>query len=158
LCEITAATVRDGQPEADTFRLLGALLSAMENGLHPWLAVRYAEYWTVKLHGVLPDLAHCAGCGEPFAGPDLRYAADSGVFCKRCDKPQGAVALTGDDVALLAAFDKTPPSALLVSPERAKPGGALEALLRGSLETFAEHRFRTYRHLRAATAGPGAGA
>ena len=158
LCDITAATVRDGQPEADTFRLLGALLSAVEDGLHPWLAVRYAEYWTLKLHGVLPDLAHCAGCGEPFAASDVRYAADSGVFCKRCDKPQGAVALSADDVALLSAFDKRPPAALAVSPERAKPGGALEALLRGSLETFAERRFRTYRHLRAATAGPGAGA
>jgi DNA repair protein RecO (recombination protein O) len=158
LCEITAATVRDGQPEADTFRLLGALLSAMEDGLHPWLAVRYAEYWTLKLHGVLPDLAHCAGCGEPFAASAIRYAAETGVFCKRCDKPQGAIAVTADDVAVLSAFDKTPPAGLTVSFERAKSEGALEALLRGSLETFAERRFRTYRHLRAALSGPGAGA
>jgi DNA repair protein RecO (recombination protein O) len=158
LCEITAATVRDGQPEADTFRLLGALLTAMEGGLHPWLAVRYAEYWTLKLHGVLPDLSHCAGCGEPFSASGVRYAAESGVFCKRCDKPQGAIALTSDDVLVLAAFDKTPPGGLRLPADRAKPGGALDTLLRGLLETFAEHRFRTYRHLRAATSGPGAGA
>ncbi|HKQ62342.1 MAG TPA: hypothetical protein VJS92_13705, partial [Candidatus Polarisedimenticolaceae bacterium] len=58
-------------------------------------------------------------------------------------------ALSSDDVAVLAAFDKTPPAGLTLSFDRAKPGGALETLLRGLLEAFAERRFRSYRHLRA---------
>jgi DNA repair protein RecO (recombination protein O) len=156
LCEITAAIVREEQPEAATFRLLGAVLSALEDGLHPWLAVRYAEYWTLKLHGVLPDLSGCASCGEPFSATSQRFAAAAqGVICKRCEKPDGASALTGPDLALLSAIDKNPPHALSLPPDRARPSGAVEALLRGTIEAFAERSFRSYRHLRAATAAKG---
>jgi DNA repair protein RecO (recombination protein O) len=153
LSEITSAIVRDEQPEAATFRLLGAVLEALEGGLHPWLAVRYAEYWTLKLHGVLPDLASCAECGEPFSASSPRWAAPGvGLLCKRCPKPERAVSVPAGDVDVLVAIDRNAPSALTVSPERARPGGALETLLRGTVETFAERTFRSYRHLRAATA------
>jgi DNA repair protein RecO (recombination protein O) len=152
LSEITAAIVRDEQPEAATFRLLGAVLEALEGGLHPWLAVRYAEYWTLKLHGVLPDLAHCCVCGEPFAASGLRIAVGgSGFLCKRCPKPQGAVVVRSGDLAALAAIDKSPPHALDLKKDVARPSGALEVLLRGTVEAFAERTFRSYRHLRAAT-------
>jgi len=152
LCEITAAVVRDEQPEADTFRLLGAVLEALEGGLHPWLAVRYAEYWTLKLHGVLPDLQACAECGEPIPATGARWVATGrGFLCHRCPKPPGATAFQPADLALLAAIDKHAPGALDTAPDRARPGGAVEALLRGSVETFAERSFRSYRHFRAAT-------
>jgi DNA repair protein RecO (recombination protein O) len=153
LCEITAGVVRDEQPEAATFRLLGAVLEALEGGLHPWFAVRYAEYWTLKLHGVLPDLAHCASCGEPFPQRGARWAvAGEGFLCRRCPKPQGAVAFRSGDLAALAMIDKNPPHALDMPLEVARPLGPLETLLRGTVEAFAERTFRSYRHLRAATA------
>jgi DNA repair protein RecO (recombination protein O) len=152
LSEITAATVRDEQPETATFRLLGAVLTALEGGLHPWLAVRYAEYWTLKLHGVLPDLAHCFVCGEPFPEPRLRWAVAGGGFvCRRCPKPHGAVVIRSVELAALAAIDKNPPHAFDVPVDAARPSGALETLLRGTVEAFAERTFRSYRHLRAAT-------
>jgi recombinational DNA repair protein (RecF pathway) len=151
LSEITQAVVRDEQPEPATFRLLGAVLEALEGGLHPWLAVRYAEYWTLKLHGVLPDLDACGVCGEPFADSGVRWAVSGGGFlCRNCPKPQGAVAFRSGDLAALFAFDKNPPHRLDLSDEVARPGGALETLLRGTIEAFAERTFRSYRHLRAA--------
>lgn len=151
LSEITSATIREEQPEAATFRLLGAVLEALEAGLHPWLAVRYAEYWTLKLHGVLPDLAHCAECGEPLPAAGLRWAAAGrGFLCARCPKIPGAVAFRAADLAALAAIDKSPPSALDLPKEIARPQGPLEVLLRGTLEAFAERSFRSYRHLRTA--------
>jgi len=154
LSEITSAVVRDEQPEHATFRLLGAVLTALEGGLHPWLAVRYAEYWTLKLHGVLPDLSHCGVCGEPFAESGGRWAVGGGgFFCRGCPKPPGAVAFRSGDLAALAAFDKNPPHALGLPEEVARPTGALEKLLRGSVEAFAERTFRSYRHLRAAHVG-----
>ena len=153
LSEITAAVVRDEQPEPATFRLLGAVLAALEGGLHPWLAVRYAEYWTLKLHGVLPDLAHCSVCGEPFPERGLRWAAAAhGLLCRRCPKPAGAVAFAPVELAALAAIDANPPQALSIPLEAARPSGALETLLRGTVEAFAERSFRSYRHLRATTA------
>jgi recombinational DNA repair protein (RecF pathway) len=152
LCEITAATVREEQPEHATFRLLGAVLTALEGGLHPWLAVRYAEYWTLKLHGVLPDLTHCSACGEPFPERGARWAVGGvGLLCRRCPKPERTVAFRSADLAALAAFDRHPPHALDIPLDVARPQGPLETLLRGSLEAFAERTFRSYRHLRAAT-------
>jgi DNA repair protein RecO (recombination protein O) len=156
ISEITAAIVRDEQPEAATFRLLGAVLPALEGGLHPWLAVRYVEYWTLKLHGVLPDLAHCPACGEPFSPSAPRFAvAGHGLLCGRCPKPQTAVAFRSGDLAALAAIDSRPPHALDVPNDVARPSGALAALLRGGVEAFAERTFRSYRHLSAATAASG---
>lgn len=155
LCEITAALVREEQPDPHTFRLIGAVLEALEGGLHPWIAVRYAEYWLLQLHGVLPDLSHCAGCGEPIGRDEGVAAGAGGLFCSRCPKPPKAVPLTARDREALAAFAKSSPGALSIDPAAARPGGTLEALLRGTLQDFAERTFKTYRHLRAATA-PGA--
>ncbi len=153
LSEITAATIRDEQPETSTFRLLGAVLEALEGGLAPWAAVRYAEYWTLKLHGVLPDLALCALCGRPLTGSGGRFAvAGSGLLCRSCPKPERAAALREVDLAALGAFDKNPPQVLDVAAEAVKPSSPLDTLLRGTLELFAERSFRSYRHLRAATA------
>jgi hypothetical protein len=36
-----------------------------------------------------------------------------------------------------------------VDGRAARPGGALEALLLGALQAFAERSFRSYRHLKA---------
>jgi recombinational DNA repair protein (RecF pathway) len=128
------------------------VLDALEGGLDPWVAVRYAEYWLLKLHGVLPDLNHCAGCGEPFAPRDVRLAAGgSGLFCKRCPKPAAAAALTPGDRAALVAIGTHAPAGVPVTAEAARPGGVLELLLKGALQDFAERSFKTYRHLRAAT-------
>jgi DNA repair protein RecO (recombination protein O) len=154
--EITAAVVRDEQPEAATFRLLGAVLPALEGGLHPWLAVRYVEYWTLKLHGVLPDLSHCYACGKPLAASAPRFAVSGhGLLCGRCPKPQPAVAFRSGDLAALAAIDTRPPHALDLPKDAAHPSGALATLLRGCVEAFAERTFRSYRHLSAATAASG---
>ena len=65
LAEIFRAVAREDQPEPQGFRLLGAVLDALEGGLDPFAAVRYAEYWTLRLHGVLADPSACADCGAP---------------------------------------------------------------------------------------------
>lgn len=153
LAEIAGAIVREDQADPLTFRLIGAVLDALERGLDPWVAVRYAEYWLLKLHGVLPDLGHCAGCGEPFDARDLRtVAGGEGLLCKRCPKPEHAIALLPGDLAALGAIDASAPASVAIPAEAARAGGALEALLKGALQGFAERSFKTYRHLRAATA------
>lgn len=153
LAEITGAVVHEGEAEPRTYRLLGAVLEALEGGLDPWIAVRYAEYWTLRLHGVLPDLDACGECGSELAASETRWVAGAAVLCRRCPKPAGAVALTAADRDALAAFAKSEPSAVVATAESVRPDGALERLLRRALETFVERTFRTYRHLRAATRG-----
>jgi DNA repair protein RecO (recombination protein O) len=153
LSEIANAVSREDQAEPNTFRLIGAVLEALQGGLAPWAAVRYAEYWTLKLHGVLPDLESCAGCGAPLPPGEPRFVAGSnGLLCRVCPKPAGAPALRPADREALAMLDAHPPAAIILPPEVVRAGGTLEALLRGALEAFIERRLRTYRHLRAATA------
>ena len=53
--EIAVASSHEGDGDPRVFRLVGAVAEALENGLDPWVAVRYFEYWTLRLHGVLPE-------------------------------------------------------------------------------------------------------
>jgi len=153
LSEIAGSIVREEQSDPATFRLVGAVLDALEGGTPPWSAVRYAEYWLLKLHGVLPDLAHCAGCGEPFSPRESRaVASENGLFCRRCPAPEHGIVLGATDREALDSIDRQPPATAAIPADAARPGGALETLLKGALQQFAERTFRTYRHLRAATA------
>jgi hypothetical protein len=58
--------------------------------------------------------------------------------------------LTPDQINFMERSQRSLPTELAAFAAAARPGGALEALLRGTLESFAERSFRTYRHLRAA--------
>lgn len=55
LREIAAASSHEGDGDPRVFRLVGAVAEALEAGLDPWVAVAYFEYWTLRLHGVLPE-------------------------------------------------------------------------------------------------------
>ena len=53
--EIASSTSHEGDGDPHVFRLIGAVAEALEAGLDPWVAVRYFEFWTLRLHGVLPE-------------------------------------------------------------------------------------------------------
>lgn len=155
LCEIASAMGREGEAEPKVFRLIGAVLDALEAGLTPTVAVRYFEFWTLRLHGLLIDTAACGACGAALGADDAVIAiAGQGVLCSACARACGhsGRALTRADRAFLAAAALLPPARMGEHAAAASSGGALEALLRGSLETFVERRFKTYRHLDGASA------
>jgi len=77
--------VRPGKTSRkQVFRLLGAILESLEAGLHPWIAVRYFEYWMLRLHGILPEVAACAACGRSLSDADPGFVAPrDGLRCRR---------------------------------------------------------------------------
>jgi DNA repair protein RecO (recombination protein O) len=156
LAEIAVATAREEQPDPTAFRLMGAVLDALEAGIDPFAAVRYFEYWELRLHGVLPDLSGCGSCGRPFSASEARWVAPGdGLRCTSCARnAPGAKRLTRADLEFLQAAATAPPSSMGAHASAARPGGAIEALLRGGLEAFAERRFRAYRHLAALRVAP----
>ncbi len=159
-CEVAAAVARDGEADPKAFRLLGALLEALEVGLDCWVAVRYFEFWMLRLHGLLPDLSRCTGCGRALGDENaVRVVAAEGLICPACAKGTGTSGrtLSRTDRAFLFAAAVEPPARMGAHLEAARPDGALESFLRGTLETFVERRFRTYRHLRVATREGGEG-
>ena len=132
------------------FRLVGAVLDALESGLPPHAAVRYFEFWTLRLHGLLPELDACGVCLEPFGARARRWGSPvHGVLCARCRREAEGPArlLRPPEREFLAAARGGPPADVAAHAEVAGAGGGLELLLRGTLESFVERSFRTYRHL-----------
>jgi hypothetical protein len=113
--EITGSVVHEGEADPAPFRLLGALLEALEGGLDPWIAVRYAEYWTLRLHGVLPISTRALRAGPSCPPSDPRWVAEASVLCRRCPKPArcGRPDRSGPGGAGL--FSKSEPSAPLLA-------------------------------------------
>jgi DNA repair protein RecO (recombination protein O) len=155
--EISEAFAREAEPDPHSFRLLGSVLTALEGGASIWALIRYFEYWMCRLHGLLPDWAACAVCHRELSSSEARWVVPGyGVCCRTCGaRGEGSRRLARRERKFLEAARVEGPDVLAVDPGVAVPGGALEAMLRGTLEQFAERRFRGYRHLRAAMRLPG---
>lgn len=154
LAEIAGALASEEEPDPKGFRLLGAVLDALEGGLDPWVAVRYFEYWTLRLHGLLPDVSSCGACGAELRGAaGIPVEARGFALCAACERAAGGRrgTLSREDLEFLRAAAARGPSEMATHREASRPGGALEALLRGAIEAFTERSFRAYRHLERAT-------
>lgn len=154
--EVTGAFAREEQPDPAVFRLIGAVLDALDAHAPVLPTVRYFEYWMLRIHGLLPDLEACGRCG---AAIEARLVEATGrVVCRDCAAadPGPARMLSTEELAFCAAARLHPPESMPGATDAVRAGGALETLLRGTLETFAETRFRSYRHLRLALGRAGA--
>jgi DNA repair protein RecO (recombination protein O) len=154
ISELSEAFAREGEEDGRSFRLLGAALVALEEGSDPWVVIRYFEYWILRLHGLLPDLQNCASCSVALSGArSLRVVRGRGLLCKDCLAASGerGLRLAPEHLAFISEAKRSLPGALETRPATVKPGSALEALLRGTIESFAERKFRTYRHMQAAS-------
>jgi DNA repair protein RecO (recombination protein O) len=153
LAELTEAFTQEGQAETRYFRLLGAVLAALEGGASPDVMLRYFEFWTLRLHGLLPDLQMCSACHrEMGAAERRRVGSRSGLLCTACDAKlaQRGRQLTSRDRALLESLRTQGPEQMPREIPAARRGGAVEILLRGTLEGFAERPLRTYKYLETA--------
>ncbi|MBD3866663.1 MAG: DNA repair protein RecO [Acidobacteria bacterium] len=152
MAEITRTLVGENDPDERFFRLLGAVLEAMRDGLGPFPAVRYFEFWALRIHGMLPDLARCGGCHEIRGGREIRLSSpDLSIRCADC-QPDGGMEcrVPGvDSWSFLTRAAVEPPIGLADMEKACRPGGTLEWFLRRGLEAFAERGFKSYRHLRA---------
>ena len=153
LIEILERTVHPGQPEPDLYRLVGAVLRAVADGLDPWLARRYFEYWTLRVLGSFDEEGRCGVCARTL--PErARVEADGRLACDGC-ATDDATRWSPSAAALLYRFATSAPAdldpadaALARSLELdRRPGGAIRATLEGPL--------RSERHFRAATAAGG---
>lgn len=124
LAEVSEAFGTEGDADDREFRLVGAVLAALESGAEPLSLLRYFELWTLRLHGLLDDPGHSAG------GPGL----------------------SPPEAAWLQCLQRSEPGALPPSCGHARPGGRIDRLFRAQLESFSERRFRSYRHVQALAA------
>ena len=149
MAEVTDLFARERQAEPHFFRLLESLLRALREGLSRVLAARYFETWTLRLHGVLPDLARCGACDTPLASGGIFQSASGQILCRRClPRPTPAdfnVEVAGLEV--LRTILRHHPADLA---GRAIPTSLLVQIGRvtgAALASFAEAPFRTSRFL-----------
>ena len=142
--EVADAFAREQQEDDAFFRLLLAVLRAVRDGLDLDWAARYFEVWTLRLHGVLPDLERCGGCGAALAERGGRLLRREGLAsCSRCgERRAGDPALPADAIKAALAILKRPPAAFVgVAPVRE----ALAPLAQLASALFADVTERTLR-------------
>jgi len=147
LSELLEAFTREGQADDTGFRLLGAVLEGLEQSGEVALILRYFEYWLLRIHGLLPPLDACHHCGRSLDRSAAAAAQAGELRCSGCAGSDWAPFGVAEREFLEQA-QRSSPSELRVGPRAVRPGGALEGLLRGALEAFAERRFRAYHYLR----------
>jgi DNA repair protein RecO (recombination protein O) len=149
LAEVTDLFARDRQSEPHFYRLLGSLIEALREGLPRHAALRYFEVWTLKLHGLLPDLGRCGRCSASLSRGSLVMEVASGlVLCRRCGAQAGSgrVTLGEKSRVALAVILRRPPGDLgedIASSALSDLGRMTTA----ALGSFAEAPFRSSRFL-----------
>ena len=156
MAEVADLFSRDRQAEPHYYRLLGSLLGALREGLSRPAALRYFEVWTLKLHGLLPDLSHCAGCETPLGreGLILDLAAGS-VFCAECAGAEGPsrVALKQAGRTVLGNILREHPAVLAGRKISSSGLDEVGRLTQASLLAFVGTPFRTARFVSGAAGG-----
>jgi recombinational DNA repair protein (RecF pathway) len=131
--------------------LLHAVLRSVRGGLDLDWGARYFELWTLRLHGVLPDLADCAECRRPLARRGGSYRlGEGGVVCGRCGDPRraGSIALSASTIAMAELIQRSPPDALIGRAAEPVALAPLASMAQALFFELTERRFRSYEVLR----------
>ncbi len=149
--EIADAFCREQQEDERFFRLLHASLRAVRDGLDLDWAARYFEIWTLRLHGVLPDLRYCADCAKTLEGGSSYRRTVGNVLCGDCGvaREAGAIPLPAAAIAAADRIQRSAPGTLIGQSPDAAGLRALASLARALFYDLTEKRFRSYEVLRA---------
>ena len=107
--ELFEAFIPPDMRDDDGYRLGRSCVTALrQRGSDGTAVMRYAEAWTLKLHGLYPSLTRCLNCRKPVTGGLAFDRAAERVVCSDCGSKRAEV-LDADSRALLR-------SALRLSP------------------------------------------
>lgn len=144
LAESLETFVSDSDPAEPFFRLARHAMDSLFAGAPANVVAAYFDVWVLKLSGLFPTPAECAGCGRPLdAGERLLFDETRpgfiGVECRRGE----ALRLSPDAAATLRAFLSRP-----LDPEGA-PGaiGELVSVARRARRNFLGHELKSQRVL-----------
>lgn len=97
-------------PNPKLFRLIGAVLEAVEEGVPLPVAARYFEVWTLQLSGLLPLLTTCSSCGKQLEAARWVVPHPQEFVCRACHRQfDGSRLLSPAGTALLIEILKKKP-------------------------------------------------
>lgn len=136
--------VSDSDPAEPFYRLARHAMDSLFAGAPPPAVAAYFDVWILKLSGLFPSPAECAGCGRPLDPKATLYFDESrpgfvGAECRRGE----AIRLTAEGMATLRAFLSSP-----LDPQ-ARPGGLadLVSVARRARRNFLGHELKSQRVL-----------
>ena len=147
-----AELVHEGAPPHDAdvvlYRLCRTTVDALLAGRPARAVALYAEAWLLRLHGMLPDIAACAGCKRGIAaeGGTWHWSVH-GIACAACI-PWGADAgpsVLPDDLAFLAEIQRRSP--LDATPPTPASARRLRVFLRHVTRDFLGKELKSERFL-----------
>lgn len=107
--ELFEAFIPPDMRDDDGYRLGRSCVTALkQRGSNGTAVMRYAEAWTLKLHGLYPSLVRCLNCRQAVTGGLAFDRAGERVVCANCGSRRAEI-LDADSRALLR-------SALRLSP------------------------------------------
>ena len=157
VAEIVDTFAREREADRRYFRLIKSLIAALKEQGDARLLARYFEVWTLRLHGLLPDLDRCGACGKdlmrPGGGGAEIEAGDMPVaLCPACRRAAGApagrlVRLSAGSLTALERFRKLAPAALTKEDLSPAVMTEIERFGVALLTAFVGREFRSYRFL-----------
>ncbi len=84
LAELVEEFVPPRTREDVVFRLLLAVLQALEGRGDPDFLARYFEAWLLHVHGILPEVKHCKKCRKEIAAEGWLAPRRDGAYCGDC--------------------------------------------------------------------------
>jgi len=152
VAEMVDTFVHEREADPRYFRLVGSVLAAVRGGADRKLLARYFQIWTLRLHGLMPDLDRCGGCGRELArtGARVDEVDMSMAMCPGCATGQGRRTrrLTPAALALLGRFRSEGPGVLRVDDAERETLPEIDGFAAAMLEAFVGRRFHSYRFLK----------
>jgi DNA repair protein RecO (recombination protein O) len=136
-------------PNPALFRLIGAVLDALEKGVPLPVAARYFEVWVLQLSGFLPLLGTCGNCGKALAAERWVVPHPQEFVCRECRRLfGGSRLLTAGGTALLMEILKKKPEQVAEGAGRdAQAVRRLAAVNRHLIRGHIDKELRSVRYL-----------
>src|SRR5688500_16856276 len=111
-----AELIDEWAPEAHAderlYRLGASMTDALAGGAPIERLARYFEYWLLRLQGVYPGLAVCAGCGGTLQQGAAMPPREHVFICRGCGPSGAGTTLSAEAVGFLKAAATAAPDAL----------------------------------------------
>jgi len=145
--ELVQEFTRQRDPNPAVFRLLGAVVEALEEGVSLAVAARYFEVWMLRFSGLLPRLGVCGVCGRDLEAGRWVVPHPLEFVCRGCrGRRQGAKWLSPGGTALLEAILEKKP--VEVAAGAGREGGAVQRLAAVNRLLIRGHLDRSLRSVR----------
>jgi DNA repair protein RecO (recombination protein O) len=90
MAELLTEFLPDNEPNERLYRLVGAVLEAIEKESDLTLVLRYFESWVLRFSGFFADMSRCSLCGEASGAVDATFlTAEGAPRCRTCSGGRG---------------------------------------------------------------------